>query len=599
MRAMPGALDGLRVIEAGQGVGPSYCGKLLAGFGAEVIKIEPPEGDVLRQAGPFPGDVPDPERSGLFLHLNTGKRSAVPKDGAETDALLAGADALILAHRPTELRESEFNLARLRERYPSLVIANVSWFGLDGPYADYLGSELVAYALGGYAILTGSPEREPIKAYGSLVEYQAGTHAALGVLAALHERRTSGLGQVVDVSAMEASTFLLGGVEQTAYFYGKAARRNGTRLLGFPAHHSYPSTIRPCADGYVHCHSHNRYPDLLGTLIPNPRLLEPDLLETMMGHADEIDAIMDEWLADKTRHDVVVAAQELRLPFTEVMEPGEVMAEEHHRVRGSFVPTGHAAAGPVLQPGAPVHMSATSWQHGGAPVHGELSVESLASRPVPGHSNHPGAARRGKPLEGLRVIDFTNAVAGPIASYLLADLGATVIKLEAPGSRPIHAAGTAPLQEGSERAGYDRIMIFNQLNHGKRSVVLDAAKPEGRELFLDLVRKSDVLVQNFSPRVMPNLGLDYETLRGANPGLIMLSMPAFGLSGPYRDRISYGPGIDAMSGLSHLTGYADGPPMKPGNFFCDQNAGLHAAVSALAALWHRHASIMASTSSWP
>ncbi len=98
---------------------------------------------------------------------------------------------------------------------------------------------------------------------------------------------------------------------------------------------------------------------------------------------------------------------------------------------------------------------------------------------------------------------------------------------------------------------------------------------------------------------MPNLGLDYETLRGANPGLIMLSMPAFGLSGPYRDRISYGPGIDAMSGLSHLTGYADGPPMKPGNFFCDQNAGLHAAVSALAALWHRHASIMASTSSWP
>ena len=132
-------------------------------------------------------------------------------------------------------------------------------------------------------------------------------------------------------------------------------------------------------------------------------------------------------------------------------------------------------------------------------------------------------------------------------------------------------------------------MLFNELNHGKRSLSLDVSKPAGRQVFLDLVAKSDVVVQNFAPRVMPNLGLDYETLRTVNPGIIMLSMPAFGLSGPLRDRIAYGPGVDAMSGFCHLTGYPDGPPMKPGNFFCDQNAGLHAAFSALAALWHRNA----------
>jgi crotonobetainyl-CoA:carnitine CoA-transferase CaiB-like acyl-CoA transferase len=584
---MAGALHGIRVIEAGAGVGPAYCGRLLAGMGADVIKLEPPAGDPLRREGPFPGDLPDPERSGLFLHLNTGKRSVLADGPDALRQLVPGADVLLLAHRPSELRRLGIDLAAIQHEFPALVVANVSWFGLTGPYADYLGTELVAYALGGYALLTGSPDREPIKAYGSLVEYQAGAHAALGVMAALQERRHSGHGQLVDVSNMEASTFLLGGVEQNAYFYGKVARRNGTRLLGFPAHHSYPSTIRPCADGYVHCHSNNRYLDLLSALIPHPRLAAPDLLETMMGHADEIDAIMDEWLADKTRHEIVQRAQELRLPFTEVMEPGEVMADRHHRERGSFVTIDHRGAGPVLQPGAPIRMGATPWENRPAPMLGqhtaEVLAEALPPRPAPAPSNQP----RHKPLGGVRVIDFTNAVAGPIASYLLADLGAEVIKVEAPGSRPLNAAGTAPLQEGADVPGYNRIMLFNELNHGKRSLSLDAGTPAGAQVFLDLVARSDIVVQNFSPRVLPNLGLGYDALSNANPGIILLSMPAFGLSGPYRDRIAYGPGVDAMSGFSHLTGYPDGPPMKPGNFFCDQNAGLLAAYAALVALWHR------------
>ncbi|MGH2632106.1 MAG: CoA transferase, partial [Tepidiformaceae bacterium] len=433
-------------------------------------------------------------------------------------------------------------------------------------------------------MLTGSPRREPIKSYGSVVEYQAGAHLGLGVLAALHARRANGSGQIVDVSAMEAATFLLGGVEHNAFFYGEVARRNGTRLLGFPDHHSYPSTIRPCADGYVHAHSNNRYIDLLAALIPHPRLTAPDLLETMMAHADEIDEIMDAWLADKTRAEVVRRAQELRLPFTEVMEPGEVMAETHHRERKSFVTIDHPGAGPVLQPAAPIRMGATPWADRPAPMLGahtrEVLAEAVTARALP-----PKPSRT-KPLNGVRVIDFTNAVAGPIASFLLADLGAEVIKVEAPSSRPLRAAGTAPLQEGAEDRSYNRMMYFNELNHGKRSLSLDVATPDGREVFLALAAKSDVVVQNFAPRVMPNLGLGYEQLRAANPSVVLVSMPAFGLSGPYRDRIAYGPGVDAMSGLSHLTGYADGPPMKPGNFFCDQNAGALAAFATLAALWH-------------
>jgi crotonobetainyl-CoA:carnitine CoA-transferase CaiB-like acyl-CoA transferase len=568
------------VLELAEGVSGPYCGKLLAGLGADVIKLESESGDRSRSDGPFPGDQPDRERSGLFLHLNSGKRSA---STAELERLLPSADVVILDRRPSQLTAAGIDLTNWRERFPRLVIASVTTFGLEGPYADYLGGELIAYSLGGYAMLTGSADREPLKAYGNLVEYQAGAQSALGVVAALLARDVTGDGQLVDTAAMQAATFLLGGVEQSAHFYGRIARRNGTRLLGFPPEHSYPSTIRPCADGYVHAHSNNRYLDLLGALIPNPRLADPELLATMMGHADEIDAIMDEWLADKTREDVVRRAQELRLPFTEVREPGEVMAEAHHRERGSFVTIEHPGAGPLLQPGAPFRMSVTPWEAQPAPtLHQHSGAEWLATAEA-----QPQTSRTGpKPLSGVRVIDFTNAVAGPIASFILADLGAEVIKVEAPTSRPKVAAGTAPALDGADAPSYNRMMTFNELNHGKRSFALDVATPAGKQLFLELAAKSDVVVQNFAPRVMGNLGIDYEALRAVNPRIILASMPAFGLSGPFRDRISYGPGIDAMSGLSHLTGYTDGPPMKPGNFFCDQQAGVLTAFAVCSALRH-------------
>jgi crotonobetainyl-CoA:carnitine CoA-transferase CaiB-like acyl-CoA transferase len=597
------ALAGLVVVELATGVSGPYCGKLLAGLGAEVWKIEPPGGDPTRAAGPFPRDEPDPERSGLFLHLNTGKRGVALDLSERRDAdllarLLARADVVLLSGRPDDLSAAGLHPAELVARYPRLVAGNVATFGLTGPYAHLAGGELIAYAAGGYASLTGDADKRPLKAYGNLVEYEAGAHLALGVLAALRARDLTGRGQVVDAAAMEAATFMLGGVDQAAYFYGRVARRNGTRLLGFPPEHSYPSTIRPCRDGFVHAHSNNRYLDLLAALIPSPRLLEPDLLATMMGHADEIDAIMDGWLADKDRAEVVSRAQALRLPFTEVLAPGEVMAEPAHIDSGSFVTVDHPVAGPTLQPGAPMRFSATPWRTRSAPLldgdRGELQkmcegafvplgVGGATPRPL---ESVPRSARP-RPLAGVRVIDFTNAVAGPTATAVLADLGADVIKVEAPNGRPLNAAGVAPLLQGADVPGYDRIMSFNELNHGKRGVVLDLVQAEGRALLLELVRTADVFVENFAPRVLPNLGLDYPTLRAVRPDLILVRMPAFPTDGRLRDRIAYGPGVDAMSGLSHLTGYEGGLPSKPGNFFCDQNAAVHAAFAVLAALRHR------------
>ncbi len=195
---------------------------------------------------------------------------------------------------------------------------------------------------------------------------------------------------------------------------------------------------------------------------------------------------------------------------------------------------------------------------------------------------YPESPRR--PLAGVRALDLTTAVAGPVATLLLGALGVEVLRIETPWARPRRPASALAVGAGMVDEPWNREPRLNELANSKRSVALNLASEEGRSVFLDLVAVSDVVLENYSPRVMGNFDLEWDVLRGRNPRLIYVSMPAFGKSGPWRDRISYGPGIDAMSGLSWLTGYADGSPLKPGNFYCDQNAGLHAALATIAAL---------------
>ncbi len=204
--------------------------------------------------------------------------------------------------------------------------------------------------------------------------------------------------------------------------------------------------------------------------------------------------------------------------------------------------------------------------------------------PEPRLAPYPEIPAGERPLAGVRVLDMTVAVAGPVATLLLGALGAEVLRIETPWARPRNPTSALPAPADAPDEPWNREARLNELANSKRSVALNLALPEGREVFLDLVDVSDIVIENYSPRVMGNFDLGWEVLHARNPRLIYVRMPAFGASGPWRDRISYGPGIDAMSGLSWLTGYRGGPPLKPGNFYCDQNAGLHAASAALAAL---------------
>ena len=363
-------------MELASGVPGPFCAKLLAGLGAEVVKIEPLAGDSTRHDGPFPGQVPHPEKSGQFLHLNTAKRS-VTCDTTTADGLailrelLADADIVVLDLSRSALTRRALESERLQEEFPRVIIASVTPFGLTGPYAEHQGPELVACALSGYMTLTGLPDREPLKPYGSLLGYQAGLQAATGAVAALIEREHTGRGGLIDVSIMEAGSFLLGSSQLAAHFFGRRIVRDGARNVGGSKDGGYPSTIRPCKGGHVHCHLNARHRDLLFTLMPDPRWDNPELQKFMHGHADEIDAIMDEWLADKDKFEVTRMAQELRLPFTEVMTIGEVMRDEHYREREAFVPIHHPVAGEVVQPGAPLRVSGADWKTDAAPTLGQ------------------------------------------------------------------------------------------------------------------------------------------------------------------------------------------------------------------------------------
>ncbi len=192
-----------------------------------------------------------------------------------------------------------------------------------------------------------------------------------------------------------------------------------------------------------------------------------------------------------------------------------------------------------------------------------------------------------RPLEGVRVLDLGLAVAGPLAGHVLGDMGADVIKVEAPFARPRSPSEFVHGDPGETMEPWNRMSKFNELNRSKRSVTLDLSHPAGKEAFLALVAVSDVVLENYSSRVMGQLGLGYPTLKAANPGIILVSMPGFGSEGPYANRVCFGPGIDAMSGVAHLGGYLGGGPMKPGAHYCDQNAGVLAALGAIAAVRHR------------
>jgi crotonobetainyl-CoA:carnitine CoA-transferase CaiB-like acyl-CoA transferase len=381
---MPDALAHLRVLEIGDLVGAAYATKLLADLGADVVKIEPPgRGDLARQRGPFAGGTPHPERSGLFLYLNANKRGITldltrPRGREALERLVAGADLLVHNVHPTAMAAHGLDWARLGAVNPRLVMTSIAPFGLRGPHAAYRGPDLVTWNAGGVAALNGAPghpELPPLKTFGDQSGYQAALNAAIGSLAALFARTSTGRGEHVEVSAQESVAAIL---ELTFEFFpycGLVASRLGAKPI-------QPLCFMECRDGWIFIccveeHQWRQFVEIMGS----PEWAGLEIFENRLARGANFDALqvfLQEWCREQSVQELYEAAQRRRVPLAPVSTMGDLVASPHLKARGFFVTVDHPVAGSVTMPGAPYRMSATPWRlRSPAPTLGQHTAEVL------------------------------------------------------------------------------------------------------------------------------------------------------------------------------------------------------------------------------
>jgi CoA:oxalate CoA-transferase len=379
------ALDGISVLDIGEYVSGPYCARMLASFGAEVIKVEKPgKGDVARRMGPFPGDEPHPERSGAFLYLNTGKKSITLNLQTTTGLnifkeLVKTTDVLVENFQPGVMASLGLGYTTLENINPRLVMTSITGFGQSGPYRDYKMSSIVGYAMSGHQYINGEPDREPLQGAGPQPEYQGGLHGFFGTLTALYSREDTGQGQCVDVSIMECLT----GFHQFTiirYTYGGEIKsRTGNRYES-----GYPITIYPCKDGHVALSASSvQQQELLCALIGKPEMTEDSRFIGPLdrfANAEAYDALVMPWFRERTKEEIFHTCSQWRVPCAPVTSPGELLNDSHFREREFFVQVEHPEAGTLPYPGAPFRMSETPWQTGRAPLLGEHNEEIYCQR---------------------------------------------------------------------------------------------------------------------------------------------------------------------------------------------------------------------------
>ncbi len=600
-----GPLAGVAIIECGQGVAAAFAARILADLGADVIKVEPPAGDVTRRRGPFRGDLPDPENSGLFLFLNAGKRGITLDLGtaggrAHLHQLLKDADILIHNVAPGKRAAAGMDSATLCAAFPELIVASVSAYGDSGPRANYRAYELNAFHASGAGsvnpLTSPYPELAPLRLFGSQAEFEGGLHAAMVTLAAIWDRLESGRGQAIDVSEQEA---LAATLESNFALYSYA----GVESSRFRPRRPGPWFIVEAADGYVlfsllYENDWVRFVEWIG---PRQWTADPLFKDTMSRGRNmaKLRPIIQEWARSWQVHELSAQARARNIPIVPLATMADVYRDEQLMAREFFAPLpardAHGQA--LLAPGYPFKSTAAIWspRQRPAPRLGEHNaaiaslMDSGGDAPTPAAS---AAERRSEvelvqahaPLAGVRVLDFMQLWVGTFCSLQLAHLGAEVIRVES-ALHPCRQRSLPPFADG--KPGLNRAGIFNQWNQGKRSIQLDVRNPEGFEIVRQLVRECDVVTENFAPGAMERMGLGYHALREIRKDIILLSVTGNGQTGPHCKDISYGTTAGALSGIYGLCGYQGGEPLEPGWICAESVAAVTGALGVVAALIHR------------
>ena len=582
------ALDGVNVLDLSDSISGAYCTKILADLGAEVLLVERPgSGHPLRQVGPFAAG-PDLESSGMFLYYGANKRSVTCDLDSEVGrervlGLAAKADIFVESFEPGFMDSIGLGYDALSAANEALVYTSVTHFGQTGPNRNWKSDEITDFAMGGYMYFCGHSDREPLMMNNNQPMLHAGAQSAIASLAALRWSRMIGEGQHVDVSSVEAMLSAHAWTSTSWTHEGVVLRR------------TEPDCI-PCKDGWVWFFPF-RWDPTFFVLIDRPELIDHEDFADRQSWADNRDklvVLLTEWCADKTKDEIFRAGQELRVPVTPVNNGADLLASSQLEQRKWFQHVEHPSAGRTVMPGFPYAYSKTpaSIRRPAPRLNADCGFDFAASADCTVNATDReeiaslGPGRERMPLAGVRVLELTANWAGPLAARHLADLGAEVIKIEAP-DRPATRGGRYP---GGDpfRHHYNRAAYFNKMNRNKLGITLNLDDESGRELFLKLVAESDVVLENNSPRVMRNFNLQYPVLREVNPEIIMVSISGFGQTGPDRDYVAYGANVEASCGLAAATGYADDErPYRSTLFYADPVTGAHAAIAILAAIHHR------------
>ena len=561
-------LDGVRVLELSIGVAGGYCAKLLVDAGAEVLKAEPVGGDPLRRyAAPGAPAVAEAgtDHGLLFGYLAAGKRSIETDDPDHLLALAAGADIIIQDATPGRVSWEQVQVAN-----PAASLVSISPWGTTGPWADRPATEFIVHAACGSLTHRGDADREPIMIGGRFAEFVFGSYAAVGALTGWMCASRSGWGQHVDLSMVEAGILSMGGnYEMLAAQFGAPPMARNV---------SVPSVER-CADGWVGFSTitGQQWLDFC-TMIGRPDWHDDQELMTApgkMARAEEISEATVAWTGTRSVAEAVELASALRIPCAPIGTGRTVPITDHFVARQTFIdnPDGHP------QPRPPYRIDGMeSPPPGRAPGPGAHDADAAWE---PRSRNTPSGSPGDLPLAGFRVAAFTAFWAGPLVTSYLASLGADVIKIESI-QRPdgMRVAGWP-----TDKQRWEYSYVTHGANAGVRNVTLDLERPAGLDLAKKLIAGADVVVENFSARVMDHFGLGWEEVHRLNPQAVMLRMPAFGLDGPWKDRVGFAMTIEQASGLVWVTGYEDLPMLPRGA--CDPLGAMHAVFAAFLALRRR------------
>ena len=572
------ALSHLRVIELGGEVSAAYCARQFAAWGADVAVLEPDGGSSLRRRGPFARPAGGEAESMLWAYVGAGKRAVRMPDGGADGLieLLCRADVLVTDWSAADLAAIGIDLADLRRRLPGLVVVSVTPFGLDGPYADFSGTDLVVEALSGYLGLNGLPGRPPLRAPGHITGFVVGVNAFVGALAALLRRERSAGGDLVEVSGIETLASIVPFL-RVQYVAGDKVREGGTEA---------GVRILPCSDGWVSFLVVDpRYRRVFSEMLSIPEADWPaDLYEG--GYHQRVEktlAFVSRYTARMTAEAVFEAFEARGIVCGKVLSPAALLNDPQLAARGFFR---EVEGGGPRHAGPPARLKNREM----APIRPAPTLDTAVSPGALGWAPRaapaPAAGAAELPLAGYRVLDLTQAWIGPFATLILADLGAEVIKIEC-HTRPDVWRQASPQPTAITNVVAERVnrsFYFNSVNRNKRDLALDLRTPEGRDIFLRLVKDADVVAENYTPRVMDRFGLGYETLAALQPGLVMMSSCGFGKTGPLADYKTNGSAVEGLAGWDWLHRYPGGEPVLMGFYQADAICGLQMAALTLVSL---------------